>query len=92
MLTFWHKVIAVSQIVGGGLGLVMMPILIISTWIGGSSLGLPTFIAINAFSAFALIYLLTTRWKIFHSERAYNTQSNNGVVSEAANDAAPHTP
>jgi hypothetical protein len=161
MLTIWHKAIAVSQIVGGGFGLIIIIISImrpeslafppgfyyyspiifaialfagilfwkrsiagyrltlatqtiqliqistglftykvtlglqlalvfgsswfrlspgfnISSWVGESTLGLPDFIAINAFSFIALIYLLKTRRKIFPSEVLNNNPSTRG--------------
>lgn len=150
MLTFWHKVIAVSQIIGGGLGLVMIPLAVmrpapvalpvgfyiyspvifgaalaagillwrrtvagyrltvaiqtiqilqisstvytynvtiglqlllvfggsllrlspgfyIASWLGKFPAEAPTFVAVNAFSVIAVVYLLLTRWRIFHS-------------------------
>ena len=90
--SFTFKVTLGLQIllVFGGSWFRLSPGFNIAAWIGKSFSTAPTFVAVNVFSVTALIYLLSTRWRLFQSESQEEKKSNNGVVTVAADDAAPH--
>lgn len=48
----------------------------VAAWIGKSLPEAPTFVAVNAFSVIALIYLLSTRWRLFHMGNNEANRSN----------------
>jgi hypothetical protein len=52
-------------LVFGGSWFRLSPGFNVAAWIGKSLVGTPTFVAVNAFSLVALIYLLSSRWRIF---------------------------